>query len=205
MENGICLEGKTEPGSGIRKRLEIQLQPDQPVITLVHTLTNENLWDVRLAPWAISMFRLGGTVIFPIRGGYSDKDGLLPDRHFTLWPYSRIHDNRVSFEDEFILIRADPDLPPFKIGAWDSQGWIAYWVGGILFRKSFEAHPDRAYPDYNCNAESYCNNQIIELESLGPLSLLPPGKSITHMETWQLYDSLEQDFIPEAVTRRLLK
>ncbi|MDR3577146.1 MAG: hypothetical protein P4L50_25070 [Anaerolineaceae bacterium] len=54
-----------------------------------------------------------------------------------------------------------------------------------------------AFPDNNCNAESYCHSDFVELESLAPLNKLAPGNSVYHIETWELYDRLEQDFIPE--------
>jgi hypothetical protein len=199
LADGLILDGKTEPGAGIHKRIEIQLNPNQPVVILKHTLINEGLWEVEISPWALTMFRLGGTVMIPMRSESAGKDGLLPDRHFSLWPYSSINDPRLRLEDEFVLLKAKPGLPPFKIGAFDPAGWIAYWLEGILFRKTFEVYPDLPYPDFNCNAETYCDSDFVELESLGPLTRLAPGKSVIHTETWELSDCLEQDFIPEKL------
>ena len=66
LTNGVFLEERTEPGSGIRKQIEILLDPGSPSVRLTHTLVNEGLWPVELAPWAITQFRLGGTVILPM-------------------------------------------------------------------------------------------------------------------------------------------
>jgi hypothetical protein len=51
----------------------------------------------------------------------------------------------------------------------------------------------------------YCNDLIIEVESLGPLAKLQPGGRIVHQETWELYDSLDQPFIPDALKKRLMQ
>ena len=87
LPDGVLIEEQTEPGTGMRKQIEIQLAPDRPSVMLTHILTNDGLWDVELAPWAISQFRLGGTVILPMPVGNADPAGLLHNRQFALWPY----------------------------------------------------------------------------------------------------------------------
>ena len=94
LHNSLILETQTEPGTGIRKRIEIRLAHDKPSLTLTHTLTNNGLWAVELAPWAITQFRLGGTVILPMPVGNMDAAGLLSNRQISLWPYARINDPR---------------------------------------------------------------------------------------------------------------
>lgn len=186
LTNGASLESPTEPGTGIRKRIEIQLAPDKPSLTLTHILINDGFWAVELAPWAITQFRLGGTVILPMPVGNTDPAGLLHNRQFALWPYARINDPRVKLGDEFILFTAEALLPPFKIGYFSRHGWMAYWLDGVLFRKTCEVHTDLPYPDNNCNAEMYCNHLFVELESVGALTKLPPGASVKHVETWEI-------------------
>jgi hypothetical protein len=201
LPDGVLLESQTEPGTGIRKQIEIRLAPDQPAVTLTHTLFNDGMWPVELAPWAITQFRLGGTVILPMPVGNADPAGLLHNRQFSLWPYARFNDPRLKLGDEFILFTADALLPPFKIGYYNPHGWIAYWLDGILFRKRFEADKNLSYPDNNCNAEMYCNDQFVELESLGPLTRLATGASIVHVETWEILKEI--DFLPGDIKDRL--
>lgn len=206
LPHGLLLDGKPEAATGIHKCIELHLNPDQSTVVLTHTLINEGLWEVQLSPWALTMFRLGGTVILPMQGGNDahEEGSLLPNRHFSLWAYSHLNDPRLHLEDEWILLNAKPGFPPFKIGTFTPQGWIAYWLDGILFRKTFEVCTDFIYPDFNCNAETYCDSDFVELESLAPLTSLAPGKSVSFTETWELYDSLEQDFLPEKLMEQLL-
>lgn len=197
FKNGVTLESPTEPGTGIRKRIDVQLAPDKPSATLTHTLTNDGLWPVELAPWAITQFRLGGKVILPMPVGNVDDAGLLPNRQFSLWPYTQINDPRLKLDDQFILFQADALLPPFKMGYFNPHGWMAYWVDGVLFRKTFEVHSGVSHPDNNSNAEMYCNDKFVELESLAPLKILNPGASITHLETWDIFYGL--DSLPKEI------
>ena len=199
--DGVLLQGKQEIGSGIRKSIEIHLLPDHSQVSLKHTLVNEGLWDVELAPWAITMFRLGGVAILPFQSEAVDMNDLLPNRRISLWPYSKINDPRLRFDDDFLFVSAKPDLPLFKIGTFNPRGWIAYWNQGVLFRKMFNVQTDETHPDNGCNAEIYCDEHFIELESLAPLAKLAAGSSVSHTENWELYDSLKQDFLPEKVVR----
>lgn len=195
MSDGVRLERKTEPDTGIRKRIEIHLATNKPSATLTHTLVNDGLWPVELAPWAITQFRLGGTAILPLPIEHIDPSGLQPNRQISLWPYTRINDPRIKLHDRFILVKADSILPPLKIGSFNPHGWLAYWVDGVLFRKSFESSAGLPYPDNNCNAEIYCGDQFVELESLAPLRVLKPGEATIHTETWDVFTSL--DSLPE--------
>ena len=127
---------------------------------------------------------------------------MLHNRILVIWPYTRINDPRLVLRDDFILIRASASLyaslPPLKIGYYNPHGWAAYWLDGVLFRKTFDLHPGAAYPDAGCNTETYCSDAI-ELESLGPLGKLAPGASVTFTETWELFPSLDQPFIPAEI------
>jgi hypothetical protein len=203
LPNGVSLEAPTEPGTGIRKRIEIELAVDQPSVKLTHTLINDGLWTVELAPWTITQLRLGGIAIFPMPVGNSDPAGLLPNRELSFWPYTRINDPRLELDDSFTLFRADALLPPFKTGYRNPHGWMAYWLDGILFRKTFDPHLELPHPDNNCNTEMYCNDRFFELESLGPLTTLAPGASVSHMEIWDI--NLGLDSLPEKAKQLLHK
>jgi hypothetical protein len=80
---------------------------------------------------------------------------------------------------------------------------MAYWLDGLLFRKSFDLHPGATYPDGGCSAEVYCGDRFVELESLGPLGSLAPGKQTQLTETWELYHGLDVPFIPKEIREML--
>ena len=101
--------------------------------------------------------------------------------------------------DDFILVHARPELPPLKVGYASTAGWLAYWRDGVLFRKSFDADSRAAYPDGGCNAEVYCGDRFIELESLGPLAWISPGETVVHRETWEM----NVPFLPQEIIEQL--
>jgi hypothetical protein len=205
IPGGVRIDQPAEPWTHIAKSIEIRLNPERPQVIVRHELRNDGAWSVELAPWAITMLRQGGTGIFPQPQGNADSAGLLANRHISIWPYTRLDDPRLVLRDDCILVKANPSLPPTKIGYFNPHGWQAYWIDGLLFVKRYEAIPGAHYPDGDCNTETYCNNKFIELEILGPLTNLAPGATIVHNETWELYESLDQAFIPTEIIELLTR
>jgi hypothetical protein len=80
---------------------------------------------------------------------------------------------------------------------------MAYWLKGILFRKTFDISSGAVYPDSGCNAESYCNDQFVELESLGSLVRLEVGGEVNLTETWELYPGLNVPFLSGEICEML--
>jgi len=190
--DGVELIGACEVGSGVRKIVRIELDPICPVVRLVHTIVNESTAPVTLAPWSITQLAQGGTGILPQPVGNIDPSGYLPNRFLTLWPYTRVADPRLVWRDDFILVRAQPALPPLKLGYRNNAAWVGYWNQGVLWRTRFDLHPDGSYPDGGCNAEVYCNDRFLEIESLGQLVTLASGQKIEHIETWEMEDKLPE-------------
>ncbi len=203
LSNGVRLNGTTQIETGITKAIEIHLLVDQAMVKIKHILQNDSLSQVELAPWALTMFRLGGTVILPQPVGNADQDGLVNNRILALWPYTQINDPRLVLRDDYILIHATSNPSPFKIGYYNPHGWLAYWLNGILFRKTFDISSGAAYPDGGCNAESYCNDQFVELESLGSLVKLNPGEEAFLTETWELFPGLDVPFLSDEICETL--
>ena len=178
-DNKLTLKGPVDT-SGLEKEIAIVL--DKNTIYVSHRITWHGEKEVVFAPWALTQLRLGGMAIFPL----SKSEGLLPDRNFVLWPYSEFKDPRLELHDDMLLVHAYAIGKPFKIGSFTSKGWIAYTLGDALLVKRFT--PDLAgnYPDLNCNVETYVGNTFVELETLGALTVLEPGESMTHDETWEI-------------------
>lgn len=186
LPGGVRLSRPPEAPTGIAKSIEARLHADRPGLTLVHRLQNCGAWAVELAPWAITQLPLGGWALLPQAQGPADRDGLQPNRRLALWPYTRLSDPRLRLDDDLLLVRASPDPQPLKLGLFTPPGWLAYLRAGMLFIKRFSALEWKTYPDMGCNAEVYCRDRFIELESLGPLERLEPGETAEHIETWEI-------------------
>lgn len=190
LPGGVRLTQPVEPGSGLRKAMALSLAADAARLIIQHSLTNEGMWPVECAPWAITQLKLGGTAIIPQQRDVPAAQ-LLPDRRLTIWNYTRLQDPRLHLGDDLILIDGAPSLPPCKVGTLNPRGWAAYLTGEVLLLKRFEHQPQAAHVDFGCDTEVFVNDQFIELETLGPLVLLQPGETTTHTETWELYTGIK--------------
>ncbi len=177
-----------EKSSGIQKTIRIKPDPDQSVIQIRHQLHNFGNQPVACAAWAITQFKPGGVAILPQT---TLDTGLLPNRSFSLWPYSNIQDGKVTWGNDCILLDANLESP-FKIGFPNQRGWLGYWLDGTLFVKTSQYFSDESYFDNGSSSECYCNDQFLELETLGPKTNLEPGRTIEHKETWKLFSDIQK-------------
>lgn len=171
---------------GIQK--EVELCPTEKAIEVVHRLRNRNLWSVRLAAWALSVMQSGGVALIPQEPYQPHPDALLPVRALALWAYTDMSDPRLRFGKRLIQVRQDPAAAqPLKIGVSNTLGWMAYWRSETLFMKRYAHHLDAAYPDLGCDTEVFTNADMLEMETLSPLTELPPNGVLEHTERWSLH------------------
>jgi hypothetical protein len=194
LPDGVRLIRPTEPGSGVSKSIEIQLQPDRPVLTLRHTVRNDRPEPIAIAAWAITQLPVGGIAVAPLRTT-SILNRLQPDRQLVLWPYTSWQDERLFADDEYVWIDAQPAHAELKIGLL-ARGWLGYLRAGVFFLKRFDPQLELPHPDLNTNAQLYCNYSNIELETLAPLAVLEPGQSSVQLETWEIHRA---DDVPPTI------
>ncbi|PKO06646.1 MAG: hypothetical protein CVU41_05980 [Chloroflexi bacterium HGW-Chloroflexi-3] len=185
-DGSILIKKAIEKNSGMEKAIRLKLDPDEALVSVEHELKNWNNKPIECAPWAITQFRTGGVAILP----QSKMDtGLLPNRLLVFWPYTDLNDPNVLWGNDYILLNAKVDSP-FKIGFPNPKGWLAYWLDECLFVKRAAFSDGSTYYDMGSSSECYCNDQFLELETLGPKTFLEPGESVTHVETWRLFENV---------------
>jgi hypothetical protein len=186
-EDSVTVVQPTEPPTGVQKTMRLTM--GEGYIEVDHILTNEGLWPVEAAPWALSVMAPGGTAILQA-AKERDPDNLLPNRSLILWPYTDLTDPRLVLGRDLILLHQRTDAAgPIKLGVNNDSGWAAYYNQNHLFIKRFAVDIFAVYPDNGCTVECYTNAQMLELESLGSLVLLEPGESAYHTERWYLFEA----------------
>jgi hypothetical protein len=180
---------------GIQKELVLTLADKGSAVTVLHRITNTGKLPARLAPWALSVMDAGGVEVIPLppkkphpgppEKAASDKD-YAPNQTLVLWPFFDFKDPRWTFGSKYITLRQDARKGPTKIGLAHQLGWVGYLNNGTLFVKRFGYRKGKKYPDNGVNFETFTNEDMLEIESLGPLTMLAPGKTVEHTETWEL-------------------
>lgn len=178
----------TETTTGIQKEIDIRLFAGDAHVEVVHRLRNTNPWAVELAAWALSVMAPGGMVVIPLPPRGPHPQNLLPVNMMALWAYTDMADPRWTWGRKYTLLRQDPKATaPQKIGLMVPDGWAAYVRSGHLFLKKFDYVQGARYPDFGCSVETFTNAEMIELETLGPLTLVNPGAVVEHVEHWFLF------------------
>lgn len=180
-----------EETTGLQKVLRIEISPDAPRVAVEHMIFNRGSSSREYAPWALSVMNLHGIAIAPLPPYGSHEENLEPACPLALWSYTDLTDPRWTIGNRYVLLRQDPIAGhPQKLGLQVQQGWAAYWLDGVLFVKTFPFSEGSSYPDFGSNVELYTDNRIIEVESLGSLSTVPPGGCLTHTEVWHLFSGV---------------
>ena len=184
----LTLTPPPEAVNGLQKQMAVSMEASGAV-RVVHRMKNLNRWEIELAPWALSVMAQGGVAILPQEKFIPHTEYLLPARPLVLWHYTQMADPRWIWGNKFIQLRQDPSATTQqKAGLLNKQGWAAYHLNGELFVKRYTVDEKGQYPDFGCNTELFTNADILEVETLGPLTkLAPDGGAVQHEEVWSLH------------------
>jgi len=153
---------------------------------LEHRLYNHSGHPLELTSWALTQFAPNGEAFFPMPKLKAHTEEVLPDRPLALWGYTDLSDPRWTWSQSLGRLRQDPKRGPQKIGMFCNQGFAAYANHGNLFLKTFDAVEGGDYADFGCNFETFTNEKILELESLGEVTIVDSGDYTGHEERWLL-------------------
>ena len=184
IENGIQITCDIEKTTGLQKNIIIILSQETAETAVIHSVANRGQWPVEYAAWAISMMAAGGVEVIP---NNQNDTGLLHNRSLSLWPYSKMNDERVYWGDKYITLRQDTNAKTaFKVGTTNKQGWAAYFNNGDAFVKRYAHFEGETYPDNNVSFETYTNEFMLEVETLSPMMTVKPGEMLEHIEVWNI-------------------
>jgi hypothetical protein len=186
-DNEIVIDSVQTAVHPIRKSLGVSLLGETSGVKVTHTATNESPGQIEIAPWALSVMRPGGIEIIPQPALGEHPRDLLPNRGMVLWPYTDLSDPRWHLGRSFFTLRQSAGFPPTKIGLAHREKWVAYVIEESIFIKAFEHIEGLVYPDGGCSFETFTNDEMLEIESLGPLVRLAPGRSVSLTEHWHVF------------------
>jgi hypothetical protein len=185
----ITATGAAEPLTGLSKSITVRMASSGTAVDVIHELHNATTAPVQLATWVLTMFANGGAGIhgFPPRGTHPED--LAPTNPLVMWAFTHLDDPRWRLSRKYLVLRQDPaNSNPQKLGTYNRHTWGAYLLNDEVFVKRYEAVADpAAYPDFGCTFETFTNAAILELETLGPMTTLAGGESVSHVERWSAH------------------
>jgi hypothetical protein len=211
--SGLVARAPIEPTTRLQKEIEVNMAPSGPQVTVSHRIWNRSLFTLEFSPWALTMMAQGGMAItgFPPRGKHPIN--LEATNPLVMWAYTDLSDKRLSFTRKYVVLRQDPaNASAQKLGLFNADTWATYLLNGEMFVKRAKAEAGKVYPDFGCSFETFTNNEFLEMETLGPLTKVPPGSVVGQTEHWALYrhvnlpeisdDKLDEIVLPLVQTTR---
>jgi hypothetical protein len=189
---GLVARAPVEPLTMLQKEIEVSMAPSGTEVTVWHRITNHSLFSVEFAPWVLTMMAPGGTAItgFPPRGRHPIN--LEATNPLVMWAYTNLADKRWTFTKRYLALHQDPNNSEAqKLGTFNRDTWAVYLLNGEAFVKRATADPAKTYTDFGCSFETFTNNEFLEIETLGPLTKVSPGQTVTQVEHWSLHRNVQ--------------
>jgi len=202
---GLIARAPVEPLTNLQKEIEISLAPSGTQVRVAHRIRNHSLFALEFSPWVLTMMAQGGIEVtaFPPRGKHPID--LAVTNPLAMWAYTDLSDKRLTFTKKYLALRQDPNNSAAqKVGLFNPHTWGAYVLNGEAFIKVAQADPNKVYPDFGCSFETFTNNEWLEMETLGPLTKVPPGGEVEQVEDWALYKNVELPEVNDGEIDRVL-
>ncbi len=202
LPEGVSFTPARQKRNEMQLSFEVMLSEAATDIMVIHSAKNCSKEKQTCALWAITMVNGGGVEIIP--QNRDNGNSVLPNRIVAAWPYTNIHDERISITNKFITVSHDSGREdPLKLGTNNVLGWAAYCRNGYTLVKRYVHNVQAAYPDFGCSYETYVCKDYVEMESLSPLYCIEPGEGIRHVENLSLFKSdrcpAEEESIDEYI------
>ena len=204
--NGLIARAPVEPLTSLKKEIEVRMAAAGTDVTVLHRITNRSLFSLDFSVWALTMMAPGGVAItgFPPRGRHPAN--LEATNPLVMWAYTNLSDKRWVFTKKYLALKQDPNNSEAqKLGMFNPNTWGAYILNGEAFIKRATPISGETYPDFGCSFETFTNNEFLEMETLGPLTRLAPGKTAEQVEHWSLHRNVKlADLTDEGIDAAIL-
>ena len=191
QEGALIATADPEPTTGIQKQLIVRMNATEAKAEVTHRYRNTLPFAIEFAAWAPTMMAQNGTAVtgFPPRGTHPEN--LEPSNPLIMWPFTDLRDPRWIFLRKYLVLRQDPaNRNPTKLGHFNTNTWAAYLLGSDLFVKKCQAAPGLSYPDMGSSYQTFTRDDMLEMETLGPITCVAPGEWLEHKEQWFLYRNI---------------
>jgi hypothetical protein len=173
----------------IHREMIVTLHASGPKVQVEHRITNRDETSLEFAPWALSVMAEDGYAVIPRPSLGAHPKDFLPNQLIVIWPFTDLSDGRLRLGQRVTKL-SQSARPALKFGLRHAEKWVGYVHGDDLFLKTIPLIEDATYPDMGSNFETFTNQEILELESLGPIGRMMPGETVRHVESWAVFSGV---------------
>lgn len=186
------LTSQFDPETGVRLTRDFTLSPDSTELEVVQTIHNESDEQKPWCHWSRTFAVGRGIVLLPLEGISKYPNSYVMGEGRGLLHF-RPEEPTITIRESYLEITGPPQFA--KLGMDSTAGWFTYLSpNNLLFTKRFRVDPDDVYNEVAGLTTSiwYPDNEMVELEPIGPRQLTSPGESASYTEVWYLD---EMDFV----------
>ena len=176
---------KDEP-TGVQLIRDFVLDEHSTHLSATQTIKNISDSEKHWGHWSRTFGTGGGIVLVPLT-----PESRFPDNYIMYGPGPVINyhpeDPNIRVRDNFLEVLTTPLRP--KLGMDSQAGWFAYLdKNDLLWVKRYPVYPDRPYGELAGLTISiwYYQDQMCELEPIGPKENILPGGEASFTEDWWL-------------------
>lgn len=186
--DGLTATAPSNPETGLQQSLTLHMSASANEVIATSRVKNCTKFPVEYAPWGPTVMAPGGLGItgFPPRGTHAEN--VEPTNPWVMWAYTNFADPRWKFTFKYVTLRQDVNgNGAQKLGIFNPLTFGAYLLNGELFLKQFRPDVSKRHADLGCSYQSFTNEDMLELETMGALENAAPGQTLELTETWSLH------------------
>lgn len=183
------LISQEDPVTGVQLIRRFKLAANSSYLEFTQVIRNFSKETKNYCHWSRTFVKGGGISLTPLK-----KNSRYPNGFITYGPGNVIYfkpeeESNVTVRDGILEISGTPKLPKYMTDG--TAGWLAYITkDDQLFIKTYPVYPNRAYGEIAAGTASvyYLKEELCEIEPIGPMESIAPGKEISFTERWFLID-----------------
>ncbi len=180
------LTSTEDPAAGVQVIREFTLDKNSSKLTCTQIIKNVSDETKRYCHWGRTLCKGGGICLIPLTA-----NSRFPKKYIIHEPGSLLNyqpdDPAIRVRDGFLAMGPVPKFTKISVDSY--AGWLCCLMkNDLMFVKRFPVYPDRIYNEIAASTVAiwYYKDQICELEPIGPMEIIGPGKAATFTEEWWL-------------------
>lgn len=189
-KNSARLTSQKDTILGVQIIRDFILSKNSSHLQCIQYIKNISTKTQQYAHWSRTFAKGGGICLVPLNPESRLPQGYaMYQQNTTLLDYNPAKEENIRKREGILEILGTTSQPKFVMDS--NAGWLAYnSKDNLLFIKKFKANEKKIYGDVLSNQVSiwYYKEEKCEIEPIGPIEAIQPGKTISFTEDWWLID-----------------
>jgi hypothetical protein len=190
---------RKDTSTGVQLIRSFRLDKKGSRLSYTQTIVNISKSTKHYCHWSRTFVKGGGISLTPLNPRSRFPKGYMIYGPGSVMDYKPADESFIRTRNGILEITGPTRRPKFVMDV--KEGWLAYITrDDQLFVKKFAVYPDRIYGEMSAANVSiwYNKEEMCEIEPIGPMETIRPGKKVSYKETWHLFNyKYPEDKLPD--------